>query len=157
MATDFFNITFAGNLGGDPEMKYTPAGQAVTNFSAASNRQYTGADGQPVKETIWVRVTTWGKLAEICNQYLKKGRKEYLKKGRKVLVVGRLIPDPQTGGPRLWTGRNGNVGASFEVNAREVYFLDAGNGNGNGSGDPAELGSHSSLSVIPGELEDIPF
>jgi len=149
MATDFFNITFAGNLGGDPEMKYTPAGQAVANFSAASNRQYTGADSQPVKETIWVRVTTWGKLAEICNQYLKKGRK--------VLVIGRLIPDPQTGGPRLWTGRNGNVGASFEVNAREVYFLDAVNGNGNGSGDPAALGSHSSPSDIPGELEDIPF
>ena len=147
MATDFFSITFAGNLGGDPEMKYTPAGQAVTNFSAASNRQYTGTDGQPVKETIWVRVTTWGKLAEICNQYLKKGRK--------VLVVGRLIPDPQTGGPRLWTGRNGNVGASFEVNAREVYFLDAGNGNSNG--DPVQLGSHSSPSDIPGELEDIPF
>ncbi|HOD05038.1 MAG TPA: single-stranded DNA-binding protein [Anaerolineaceae bacterium] len=145
MATDHFNITFTGNLGADPEMKFTPSGQAVANFSAASNRQYTGQDGQTVKETIWVRVTAWGRLAEICNQYLKKGRK--------VLVVGRLTPDPQTGGPRLWTGRNGSVNASYEVNAREVYFLDNGNGHGEAHAAPEA----APASQPAGELEDIPF
>ena len=65
-------IIFAGNLGGDPEMRYTPSGQAVTNFSVATNRQYTASDGNQVKETTWFRVSAWGKLAETTNQYLRK-------------------------------------------------------------------------------------
>ena len=130
MATDLFNVTFSGNLGSDPEMRYLPSGQAVTNFSTASNRQYTDANGQTVKETIWVRVTAWGKLGEICNQYLRKGRR--------VLVVGRLVPDPQTGGPRLYVRKDGSAGASFELNAREVYFLDNGeSSNGAHAATPA--------------------
>ena len=110
----YHTIIIVGNLGRDPEMRYTPSGQAVTNFNVATNRQYTSSDGTQVKETIWFRVSTWGKQAEVCNQYLRKGSK--------VLVEGRLNPDPQTGGPRVWQGQNG-PGASFEVTAGTVRFL----------------------------------
>ncbi len=89
-------IIIAGNVGRDPEMRYTPSGQAVTSFSVATNRQYTNNNAETVKETIWFRVSAWGKQAETCNQYLKKGSK--------VLVEGRLTADPATGGPRIWTG-----------------------------------------------------
>jgi len=108
-------ILIVGYLGNDPEMRYTPTGQAVTNFSVATSNKYTSGDGQQVDETTWFRVSTWGKLAETCNQYLKKGRK--------VLVEGRLKPDPQTGGPRVYQGKDGTPGASFEVTAQTVKFL----------------------------------
>lgn len=94
-------------------MRYTPSGQAVTNFSVASNRSYTGSDGQKVDETTWFRITTWGKQAETCNQYLNKGSK--------VLVEGRLTPD-ENGGPRIWEGNDGPR-ASYEVTAATVRFL----------------------------------
>lgn len=111
----YHTIIIVGNLGRDPEMRYTPTGQAVTTMNVASNRQYTGADGNLVKETIWFRVSVWGKQAETCSQYLKKGSK--------VLIEGRLTPDPMTGGPRIWTRQDGSAGASFEVNASTVRFL----------------------------------
>lgn len=104
-----------GNLGKDPEMRYIPSGQAVCSFSVASTRKYTTGNGEQVKETIWFRVQTWGKLAEVCNQYLKKGGLVY--------VEGRLIPDKQTGSPRVWSKQDGTAGASFEVNAQTVRFL----------------------------------
>jgi primosomal replication protein N len=91
----YHTLIIVGNVGKDPEMRYTPSGQAVTSFSVATNRQYTTGNGEQVKETIWFRVTTWGKQAEVCNQYVKKGMK--------VLVEGRLTPDKATGGPRVWT------------------------------------------------------
>ena len=71
----YHTIIIVGNLGRDPEMRYTPSGQAVTNFNVATNRQYTASDGSQVKETIWFRVSSWGKQAETCNQFLKKGSK----------------------------------------------------------------------------------
>jgi single-strand DNA-binding protein len=111
----YHTIILVGNLGRDPEMRYTPGGQAVTNLNVATNRQYTASDGTQVKETIWFRVSTWGKQAETCNQYLRKGSK--------VLVEGRLVPDPATGGPRTFTRQDGTSGASFEVNASTVRFL----------------------------------
>jgi single-strand DNA-binding protein len=110
----YHTIIIVGALGKDPEMRYTPSGQAVTNFNLACNRQYTDANGQQVKETIWFRVSAWGKTAETCNQYLQKGSK--------VLVEGRLNPDPKTGGPHIWQGQNG-PGASYEVTASTVRFL----------------------------------
>jgi single-strand DNA-binding protein len=110
----YHTIIIVGNLGRDPEMRYTPSGQAVTNLSVASSRKYTGSDGTLVQETIWFRISVWGKQAETCNQYLRKGSK--------VLVEGRLVPDPKTGGPRVWQGQNG-PGASFEVSAGTVRFL----------------------------------
>lgn len=113
----YHTIIIVGNLGRDPEMRYTPGGQAVTNFNVATNRQYTSSDGQQVKETVWFRVSTWGKNAENCNQYLRKGSR--------VLVEGRLVPDQATGGPRTYTRNDGTTGASFEVSAQIVRFLSA--------------------------------
>jgi len=111
----YHTIIVVGNLGRDPEMRYTPGGQAVTNFNVATNRQYTASDGTSVKETIWFRVSTWGRNAEICNQYLRKGSK--------VLVEGRLVPDQTTGGPRIWNRQDGTPAASYEVSANTVRFL----------------------------------
>jgi single-strand DNA-binding protein len=108
-------IIIVGNLGRDPEMRYTPQGTPVTNLSVATNRKWTSADGTPGEETIWFRVSVWGKQAETCNQYLSKGRQ--------VLVEGRLRPDPATGGPRIWTRQDGTSGASFEITALNVRFL----------------------------------
>lgn len=120
----FQELTIVGNLGGDPEMKYTPSGQAVTNLSVAANRKWTDGSGQLQEETIWFRVAVWGKMAEACNQYLSKGRQ--------VFVKGRLRPD-ENGGPRIWQDQNGNPRASFEVTATEVKFL-GGRGDSNGGG-----------------------
>jgi single-strand DNA-binding protein len=111
----FHTIIIVGNLGRDPEMRYTPTGQAVTNFSVATNRQYTASNGEQVKETIWFRVSTWGRQAEICNQFLRKGSK--------VLVEGRLLADQATGGPRTYQRQDGSTAASFEVSAGVVRFL----------------------------------
>ncbi|HNT23216.1 MAG TPA: single-stranded DNA-binding protein [Anaerolineales bacterium] len=137
----YHTIIIVGNLGKDPEMRYTPSGQAVTNFSLATNRQYTGSDGQMVKETIWFRVSTWGKQAETCNQYLKRGSK--------VLVEGRLVPDKETGGPRVYSRQDGTTGASFEVNAQTVRFLSSRGDEDGGAGYAA--------SEAPADDEPIPF
>jgi single-strand DNA-binding protein len=139
----YHTIILVGNLGRDPEMRYTPSGQAVTNFSVATNRQYTSSDGQPVKETIWFRVSTWGKIAENCNQFLKRGSK--------VLVEGRLVPDANTGGPRVWKRQDGTPSASFEVSASTVRFLTA-RGEDEGAGAPVGEGPGQ-----PNEGDDIPF
>lgn len=111
----YHTIILVGNLGKDPEMRYTPSGQAVTNLSVAVDDSYTSSNGERVKRTIWFRVSTWGKQAETVNQYLKKGRK--------VLVEGRLTVDPATGGPRMYTRQDGTSGASYEVSASTVRFL----------------------------------
>lgn len=108
-------LIIVGNLGRDPEMRYTQDGTPVTSFSVATNRRWTNQDGSPGEETIWFRVSAWRRLAETCN--------EYLAKGRQVLVEGRLTPDPETGGPRIWTDRDGNPRASFEMTALNVQFL----------------------------------
>jgi len=107
-------LILVGNLGKEPEMRYTPTGQPVTTLSVATNRRHANNNGQPVKETTWFRVTIWGKQAEACNQFLHKGSK--------VLIEGRLTPDPETGGPRVWES-NGKHGASYEVTASTVRFL----------------------------------
>jgi len=113
----YHTLIIVGNVGKDPEMRYTPAGQAVTSFSVATSRQYTAGNGEQVKETVWFRVSTWGKQAEVCNQYIKKGSK--------VLVEGRLTPDKSTGNPRIWQKNDGTSGASYEVTAQTVRFLSA--------------------------------
>lgn len=141
----YHTIIIVGNLGRDPEMRYTPSGQAVTNFSVATSRQYTGGNGEQVKETIWFRVSTWGKQAETCNQYLRKGSK--------VLVEGRLVPEASTGGPRIWTRQDGTPAASFEVSANTVRFLSS-RADDEGGYAPSEYSSGGQ----PGETDDhIPF
>jgi single-strand DNA-binding protein len=140
----YHTIIIVGNLGKDPEMRYLASGQAVTSFNVATSRQYTGSDGQLVKETVWFRITVWGKQAETCNQYLKKGRQ--------VLVEGRLSPDQATGGPKIWTRQDGTAGASFEVTANTVRFLGRA-----GDEESYQGGSAESSSVSDGGDEAIPF
>jgi single-strand DNA-binding protein len=142
----YHTLIIVGNLGKDPEMRYTPSGQAVASFSVASNRKYTSSNGEQVNETIWFRISAWGKQAEICNQYLKKGSK--------VLVEGRLTPDKTTGGPRLWQKQDGTSAASFEVNAQTVRFLSTrGEGDSGGAGMASDAGE---MATAPAE-DDIPF
>jgi single-strand DNA-binding protein len=138
----YHTIIIVGNLGRDPEMRYTPSGQAVTNFSVATSRQYTDAGGQQVKETIWFRISAWGKQAETCNQYLKKGSK--------VLVEGRMVADASTGGPRVYTRQDGTHASSFEVSASTVRFLSS-------RGETEEGGFHPSDSPGAVDEENIPF
>lgn len=109
-------VIIIGNLGRDPEMRFTPSGQAVTKFSIASTRQYKNQSGEQVKETTWFNVEAWGKLAEICNTYLKKGSKVY--------VEGRMKPDRTTGNPHVYEKKDGSAGSSFDVSASDVQFLD---------------------------------
>lgn len=123
MSNSFQHLTIVGNLGRDPEMRFTPSGQPVCTFSLATTRVYSNQGGEKKEETTWFRVTTWGKQAETCNQFLKKGSK--------VAVLGRLIPDPQ-GNPRVWNKQDGTPSANFEVNAETVHFLGGGSGNGSG-------------------------
>lgn len=136
-------IIIVGNLGSDPEMRYTPSGQAVTNFSVATNRRYTASSGEKVDETVWFRVSAWGRLAETCN--------EYLRKGRKVLVEGRLTAD-ESGNPRTWTDQSGNSRASFEINALNVQFLSS-----RGEDDYSPRGDSGNFRDMAEADEDIPF
>ena len=140
------HLTIVGNLGRDPEMRYTPAGTPVTTFSMATNRVYKGNDGQQLKETCWFRVSVFGKMAETVTQYLHKGSM--------VLVEGRLTPDKTTGGPRVWNKQDGTPAASFEVFATNVRFMPSGQ---RGEGGPAPT-----TEDIPGAPEttgdeEIPF
>ncbi len=139
----FHEITIVGYLGNDPVMRFTPSGQAVTSFSVASSRSYTTNAGQKVDETTWFRISVWGAQAESCNQYLSKGRP--------VLVVGRLRPDPETGGPRVFTRKDGTSGASFEVTARNVRFLPGGRGDSGSAYEP-DMGDAEGTAD-----DDIPF
>lgn len=137
-------LLIVGNLGRDPEMRYTPSGQAVTNFSMATNRRYTDSNGQQVDETTWFRISVWGNQAEAVNQYLQQGSR--------VLVEGILRPDPETGGPRIWTRNDGTPGASFEVTARRVVFLSTRAEDQAYQSREADSGGGESV-----EEDDIPF
>lgn len=134
-------LVIVGRLGRDPEMRFTPTGQAVTSFSVATDRQYTDQSGKPVKETVWFKVTAWGKLAETCNNFLQKGRL--------VLIEGRLTVDPKSGGPRAWVGQDGQPRASYEVNAQTVKFLSQR------SESSGEGGAEDDMEIAP--ADDIPF
>ena len=97
-----------GRLGQDPELKYTPSGAAVCNFSLATSENWTDKSGQKQERTEWHRIVVWGKLAELCNQYLAKGRQAY--------VEGRI----QT---RSWDDKDGNKRYTTEINANTVQFI----------------------------------
>lgn len=133
-------ITLVGNLGNDPEMRYTPNGVPVTSFSLAVSRRWTAQDGQPQEKTLWFRVTAWRKLAETASQYLTKGRQ--------VLVVGELEE------PRTFTDKNGAVRVSLDVTANEIRFLGRADGAHN------DLTATSTATASGGPAmsdEDIPF
>jgi single-strand DNA-binding protein len=123
-------VMLIGNLGRDPEMRYTPSGKPVTSFSLATNRNWVSADGERHDETEWFNVVAWGNLAEICNQHLSKGQKVY--------IEGRL----QT---RSWQDENGQKHFRTEVVANEMLVL---------AGRPEQIESLSSAEV---GASDIPF
>ncbi len=135
-------IIIVGNLGRDPEMRYTADGTPVTSFSMAVNRRWNNPDGSKGEETTWFRVSAWRRQAEIAAQYLSKGRQ--------VMVEGRLNPDRETGGPRIWTGQDGQPRASFEVTADNIVFLSGGT-RGEGGDEVAESGADY------GGDDEIPF
>lgn len=110
-------VMIIGNLGADPEMRYTPSGAAVATFNVACSRSWTNREsGERQEQTEWVRVVTWNRLAELCSQYLSKGRPVY--------VEGRL----QT---RQWEDQQGQTRYTTEVVAQDVQFL-GGRGEGGG-------------------------
>jgi single-strand DNA-binding protein len=102
-------LILVGNLGRDPEMRYTADGTPVTSFSVATSRRWTDQSGQQQERTVWFRVSAWRRLAETCNQYLSKGSR--------VLVEGELNE------PRPYQSRDGEWRASLDVTARSVQFL----------------------------------
>jgi single-strand DNA-binding protein len=108
MSRGLNKVMIIGNLGRDPEMRYTPGGKPVTSFSLASSRMWVAADGQRREETEWFNVVTWGNLAEICQQHLGKGQQVY--------VEGRL----QTRG---WEDESGQRHFRTEVVANEMIIL----------------------------------
>ena len=110
---NFQQLIIIGRVGRDAEMRYTPSGQAVTSFSVAVSENYT-KDGEKVKSTIWIRVSAWGKLAEVCNQYIKKGKL--------VQCIGKLKGDT-AGNPRIFNKQDGTPSTSFEMTAMSVLFL----------------------------------
>lgn len=103
-------VMLIGRLGQDPELKYTPSGSAVCNFSMATSESWTDKAGQKQEKTEWHRIVVWGKLAELCNQYLGKGRQAF--------VEGKL----QT---RSWEDKEGQKKYTTEVMANTVQFLDS--------------------------------
>jgi single-strand DNA-binding protein len=139
-------ILIIGNLGTDPEMRYTPNGNPVTSFNVATNRNYTTSQGEKREETEWFRVVTWNQLAEQCNQYLTKGRKVY--------VEGRLKSD-------TWTGNDGQVRFTNEISANQVVFLDRGSPGEPGQEIGVEAGGAQDSAVeaggAPDSAEDLPW
>jgi single-strand DNA-binding protein len=110
-------ITIIGRLGHDPDLRYTPQGTPVCNFSVATDYIYNNANGERQQRTTWFRVVVFGKMAENCNAYLAKGRL--------VLVTGRVSMN-------TWTDRDGNARASLDVHADTVRFLSPKSSRENG-------------------------
>jgi len=147
-------VMIIGNVGTDPEMRFTPNGNPVTSFRMATGRTYTTPEGERKQETEWFDVISWNRLAETCNQFLTKGQRAY--------VEGRLRT-------RSWEGQDGQRRMRIEIIASRVLFLDrrppgpspevaadvgAGTGAEAGAGTGAEVGA-----VVEEELDagDIPF
>ena len=133
----FQRIELIGNVGRPPETRYTGGGQAVTNFSIATNETYKDRNGEKQTKTTWWKLTAWGKLAEIVQQYVTKGQL--------IMVAG-------TGGEREWQDKEGQKRTSFEVTVRELKML--GGGSGRQESAPREEATHSSPDISD---EDIPF
>ena len=143
-------VMIIGRLGQDPELKHTPSGQAVCNFSVATSENWTDKSGQKQEKTEWHRIVVWGKTAEICQQYLAKGRQAY--------IEGKL----QT---RSWDDKDGQKKYMTEILANTVQFLGGAQERGERSasmGAPAEqMASPSFNSSAAAQdsyvADDIPF
>ena len=137
------HITWVGNLGRDPELRYTPAGQPVTDLSVATKEVWKDQAGEKQDRTTWWKVSVWGKQAENCNQFLTKGSR--------VLVEGTLRGD-ESGNPRTYQKKDGTTGSSFEMTAKEVRFLSAKNGSDDGGGAAAPAATKVGVA-----MDDLPF
>ena len=157
-------IVIIGNLGRDPEMRYTPSGQGVTSFTVASNRRYRTADGEQREETMWFNINAWGRQAEVCNQYLTRGSQVY--------VEGRLST-------RIFTGSDGQPRISNDVSVTDVQFLgsrgggmdedrpsyggDTGRGGMEDYNSPGGMGGGGGRNMSggfgnqPDDIDDLPF
>lgn len=157
MAGGINKVILIGNLGADPEVRFTQGGQAVANFRIATSESWTDkATQQKTEKTEWHRIVAWGKLAELCGEYLKKGRQCY--------VEGRL----QT---REWTDKEGKKNYTTEVVANTVQFLGGGGGGrggdfgggGGGNRGPSDQGNGGGGGAPPDDMggpppsDDIPF
>jgi len=142
-------VILVGNLGRDPELRYTKNGQAVANFSLATTDNFTGKDGQKEERTEWHRVVAWAKTAELCAQYLSKGRSVY--------IEGQLRT-------REWEDKEGQKRQTTEVHAQTVQFLgprsqgSQGSTGAGGGGEPRanEPGSSATSDAPPAD-DEIPF
>ncbi len=134
-------VILVGNLGRDPELRYIPSGQAVANFTLATNERWRDKDGNNQERTEWHRIVVWGKSAENCAQYLQKGRSVY--------VEGRL----QT---REWEDKDGNKRNTTEVIAQTVQFLGGRGGETGGDFSPPGAGSGGGEPSAP-PSNDVPF
>ncbi|MCA9501464.1 MAG: single-stranded DNA-binding protein [Spirochaetaceae bacterium] len=140
-----------GNLGRDPELRQTPNGQSVCNFTLATSETWTDRNGERVERTEWHRIVAWGKTGEMCAQYLSKGRTVY--------VEGRI----QT---REWEDKDGNKRYTTEINANTVNFIGprVGGGDSGGGGGSEGYSSGGGRSGGAGPIDsgppiddDIPF
>lgn len=160
-------VIVVGNLGRDPETRYTPGGAMNVSFSVASSRRFRDSSGQDQERTTWFRVTAWGRLAETIDNLSQRG---FVAKGRQVYVEGRIELNE-------WTGNDGEKRASLEVNATEFQLVGnrpdsgpggnagesqeargsatSGGGNtyGNGGGRRSSYDDESG----PSEMDDVPF
>lgn len=145
----FNKLILVGNLGKDPELRYTPQGTAVTTFSLATNERRKNREGEMEDHTEWFEVTIFGKQAETASKYLAKGRPVY--------IEGRLSTD-------IWQDRDGKTRVTLKVRATDMNFI-GGNGNGEqraaaaGAGASAVSGGAASSAQPEAELsdDDIPF
>ncbi len=139
-----------GNLGRDPEIRYTTGGQAVANFTLATTEKYTNKAGEKQEDTEWHRIVAWGRLAEICGEYLSKGRMVYIEGSIKT---------------RSWEDKEGNTKYTTEIVARNMQML-GGQGGQGGQGGRSEAPS-SPKEKVPADFDieddsfggddDIPF
>jgi len=139
---NFNKIMVIGNLGRDPEMRYTAQGTPVTSFSIATNRVFTDPAGERQTETEWFTIIAWRQLAELCNQYLSKGRRAF--------VEGRLHSN-------TFQGNDGQSRFTNEIIASRIIFLDRAGGGEQGG---AEFGGGGTAAADPREAstpDDLPF
>ena len=135
-----------GNLGRDPETKYTKGGAMNVSFSVASTRRFNDSSGQQQEKTTWFRVTGWGKLAERMDRQAQDGM---LTKGQRVFVSGRIEMDE-------YTGNDGEKRYSLDITADDVLLMNArGEGTGGGSGYQSRQGTEPA--AVAEDIDDLPF
>lgn len=132
-------VILVGNLGADPEIRYTPGGMAVASFRIATSETRANKDGQKETKTEWHRIVAFGKLAEICGEYLSKGKQVY--------IEGKI----QT---RSWDDKDGNKKYTTEILANAMQMLGSRDGGGAGAGSSSPEGADE---MPPTDIDDVPF